>query len=307
MIGITDIGTYIPEGRISNLARKEKFRSNDEFIFHKVGIANVAIKDPGEETSDMAVKAFHKLEHKRNIDKSLIQVVILITQNPDSNIPHSSATIHDRLNLHESCACFDVSLGCSGYVYGLSIAKSFMEDNGFSRGLLFTSDPYSKIIDPEDKNTSMLFGDAATVTYLTNNPKYTPGKFTFGTLGKDSEMLVCEDGKLKMNSRGIFNFAARYVPPDFNIILEKNHCDKENIDKFIFHQGSKYIIDTLIKRMGLDSEKVVFDATEYGNTVSSSIPIILEKEMNRKSNKCIYICGFGVGLSWSSNILYRTD
>lgn len=307
MIGVTDIGTYIPEGRISNLARKEKFHSNDDFIFHKVGISHVAVKDPGEDTSDMAIKAFHEMVNEREMDRSLIQVVILITQNPDSNIPHSSAIIHDHLDLPESCACFDVSLGCSGYVYGLSIAKSFMENNGFTHGLLFTSDPYSKIVDPEDKNTSMLFGDAATVTYLTNKPKYVPGKFTFGTLGKEREMLVCENGTLKMNSRGIFNFAARYVPSDFNKLLERNHCDKEKIDKFIFHQGSKYIIDTLIKRMELYSERVVFDATEYGNTVSSSIPIILEKEMNRKSNKCIYICGFGVGLSWSSNILYRTD
>lgn len=307
MIGVTDIGTYIPAGRISNLARKEKFDSTDDFIFHKVGISHVAVKDPGEDSSDMAVKAFHEMEIKSGIDRSLIQVVILITQNPDSNIPHTSAIIHDRLDLPESCACFDISLGCSGYVYGLSIAKSFMENNGFTHGLLFTSDPYSKIVDPEDKNTSMLFGDAATVTYLTDKPKYAPGKFTFGTLGKESEMLICENGILKMNSRGVYNFAARYVPSDFNRVLERNHCDKENIDKFIFHQGSKYIIDTLIKRMRLDSKKVVFDATEYGNTVSSSIPIILEKEMNKKSNKCIYICGFGVGLSWSSNILYRTD
>ena len=105
MIGITDIGTYIPEGRISNLARKEKFNSNDDFIFHKVGIAKVAVKDSGEETSDMAIQAFHKLENKNKIDKSAIQVVILITQNPDSNIPHSSAIIHSKLNLPESCAC----------------------------------------------------------------------------------------------------------------------------------------------------------------------------------------------------------
>ncbi len=307
MIGITHIGSYIPKGRISNIERKTQFETDDNFIHNKVGIVNVSVKKTEEGTASMAVKAFEELEKKNSIDRKKIEVIILITQNPDSNIPHSSALVHAELNLPESCACFDVSLGCSGYVYGLSIAKSFMENNGFKHGLLFTSDPYSDIIDHEDKNTSMLFGDAATVTYLTDTPKYDLGKFTFGTIGKECETLICKNNKLHMDGRGVFNFAVKYIPVDFKHILEINNCLKESIDKFIFHQGSKYIIDTLTKRMDLDPSKVVFDIAEYGNTVSSSIPIILEKEMNRKSNKCIYICGFGVGLSWASNILYRTD
>ena len=307
MIGITNIGTYIPKDRISNIDRKDQFETDDNFIFNKVGIKNISKMNSDEGTASMAVKAFQELHKKNSLNTDEIDIVILITQNPDSNIPHSSALVHSELNLPESCACFDVSLGCSGYVYGLSIAKSFMESNGFKKGLLFTSDPYSRIIDPDDKNTSMLFGDAATVTYLTGNPKYHLGKFTFGTIGKEYETLICNNNKLHMNGRGVFNFAARYVPIDFKHLLEKNNCQKDNINKFVFHQGSKHIIDTLTKRMNLDPGKVVFDITDYGNTVSSSIPIILEKEISDELNKCIYICGFGVGLSWSSNILYRSD
>ena len=199
MIGISSIGSYIPKDRISNLERKARFETDDNFIYHKVGIVNVSVKRPGEGTASMAIKAFKELEKKNPIDRSNIDAIILITQNPDFNIPHSSALVHAGLNLPESCACFDVSLGCSGYVYGLSVAKSFMQDNGFKQGLLFTSDPYSGIIDHEDKNTSMLFGDAATVTYLTDTPKYDMGKFTFGTIGKEYETLMCKKNKLHMN------------------------------------------------------------------------------------------------------------
>jgi len=303
MIGITEIGSYIPGKRISNIERKEQFDTDEDFIYNKIGVSKVAVKDEDEETSDLAVKAFQNLEKKITINRNEIEAVILITQNPDSNIPHSSALIHKALDLPESAACFDISLGCSGFVYGLSVIKSFMEANGMKKGLLFTSDPYSKIIDPKDKNTALLFGDAASTTYLTDNPVYEIGNFTFGTIGKESANLTCNKNVLSMNGRGIFNFAARYIPVDIKNLLSKSNLNIEDIDKFIFHQGSKYIIDTLIKRTGIDGGKVIFDIEDYGNTVSSSIPIILEKILHDHNNKYIFISGFGVGLSWSSNIL----
>ena len=117
MIGIQTIGTYIPEKKISNLSNMDKFETDEFFIKEKVGISYLAIKEPDEDTSDMAVKAFRNLEKKVDVNLNEIQTVILITQNPDTNIPHSSALIHSKLNLPESCACFDVSLGCSGFEY----------------------------------------------------------------------------------------------------------------------------------------------------------------------------------------------
>jgi len=302
MIGITEIGSYIPPKRLSNIERKEQFDTDEDFIYNKIGVAQVAVKSADEETSDLAVKAFLNLETKITINRNEIEAIILVTQNPDSNIPHTSALIHKALDFPESCACFDISLGCSGFVYGLSVIKSFMESNGMKKGLLFTSDPYSKIIDPTDKNTALLFGDAASVTYLTDEPVYKADHFTFGTIGKESSSLTCYQNVLSMNGRGIFNFAARYIPIDLKNIVAKSSLNIEDIDKFIFHQGSKYIIDTLIKRTGIDSNKVIFDIKDYGNTVSSSIPIILEKILHQ-GNKHIFISGFGVGLSWASSIL----
>jgi 3-oxoacyl-[acyl-carrier-protein] synthase-3 len=302
MIGIAEISSYIPSKRLSNIERKEQFNTDEDFIYNKIGVGRVAVKDADEDTSDLAAKAFLNLEKKIAVNRNEIEAIILITQNPDTNIPHSSALIHEMLDFPESCACFDISLGCSGFVYGLSVIQSFMESNGMKKGLLFTSDPYSKIIDPKDKNTAPLFGDAASVSYLTDDPVYNAENFTFGTIGKESSSLICKENVLSMNGRGIFNFAAKYIPIDLKNLLSKSNLNMEDIDKFIFHQGSKFIIDTLIKRTGINSNKVIFDIADYGNTVSSSIPIILEKILHQK-NKYIFISGFGVGLSWSSSIL----
>ena len=306
MIGITEIGTYIPEGRISNLDRAEHFETDEHFIKNKIGITEVAIKSDQEDTSSLAVKAFRKLSEKAQLDKNKIEVIILVTQSPDKNIPHASAIVHGELDLPETCACFDISLGCSGFVYGLSTIIGFMKENNLSNGILFTSDPYSKIVDPNDKNTSLLFGDAATATLITNKGVLIPKKFNFGSIGKNWESLFLEDnGRLNMNGRGIFNFAARYVPNDVQSLLDKNGMERGEIDKFVFHQGSKYIVDTIARKIGLSDDEVVFDAHNYGNTVSSSIPIILDKIISDQKVGNILICGFGVGLSWASTILIR--
>ena len=303
MIGIKNIGTYIPEKKISNFDRKEEFEIDDNFIVEKIGIQSVSRKEEEEETSDLCVKAFNALMEKEDLNIEDLDIVVVVTQNPDYNLPHTAAVVHKKLNLPESVASFDISLGCSGFVYGLAAIESFMEMHGMENGLLFTADPYSKIIDPKDKNTTLLFGDAATVTWIGNNPIFNSGKFTFGTIGDSYEELICTDD-LYMNGRSIFNFAARYVPKDVEKVLELNSKNKDKIDTFIFHQGSKKISDTLIRRVGLEESKVPFDATTYGNTVSSSIPIILEKFLDT-NHKNILICGFGVGLSWASTILTK--
>ncbi|WP_417372061.1 ketoacyl-ACP synthase III [Gelidibacter japonicus] len=307
MIGIKNIGTYIPETRVSNFDRKEEFGIDDSFIVDKIGIQSVAKKAEDEETSDLCVKAFQNLLTKQELNLEEIEVAIVVTQNPDYNLPHTASLVHKKIGLPESVASFDISLGCSGFVYGLSVIESFMKQHGMKKGLLFTADPYSKILNPNDKNTSLLFGDAATVTLIGEDPIFTSGKSTFGTIGEGYGELICTDD-LYMNGRSIFNFAARYVPKDVKKVLLKNNLSQDEIDLFIFHQGSKYICDTLIKRIGLDESKVPFDAGTYGNTVSSSIPIILKKYLEDSKEVCsdkTLICGFGVGLSWASTILHR--
>lgn len=305
MLGIQEIGSYIPEKRVSNYERTEKFGITADFIDEKIGVKSISIKDSADESSDLCVKAFANLTAKTKIKKEDIDVLIVITQNPDFSLPQTSAIVHGKLDMPEKCASFDISLGCSGFVYGLSVIQSFMKENEFKTGLLFTSDPYSKIINPDDKNTSLLFGDAAAVTLISDSPKYVTGKFSYGTTGKDYQDLICKGGKLIMNGRSVFNFAAKTVPKDVINCMNLNHLTMAEIDRFVFHQGSLHIVNTIAKRLELPTGKVVFDAWNYGNTVSSSIPILLENEINSKDNKIIFISGFGVGLSWASTVLIQ--
>jgi 3-oxoacyl-[acyl-carrier-protein] synthase-3 len=189
MCGIESIAYYIPDNYKSNFDLKEIFEIDDHFIIDKIGVKRVSEKLATEDTSDLCIKAWESLTQTLTIEKEEIDCVIVVTQNPDNNIPHVSAKVHEALDLKENCACFDISLGCSGFVYALSVIESFIERNNFKKGLLFTADPYSKIIDRKDKNTALLFGDAAAVTVVGQSPVFCSGKYTFGTIGNYTENL----------------------------------------------------------------------------------------------------------------------
>lgn len=306
MIGITKIGCYIPEKKHSNLDLLEKFETDENFITNKIGVIQRARKEPGEKASDLCIKALADLQSKVTLDVTDVQCCVVVTQNPDFNIPHTSAIVHGALDLPENCACFDISLGCSGYVYGLSIMTSFMQANGMKKGLLFTADPYSEIIDENDKNTALIFGDAATVSLLdSEQPGLVPLGFDFGSKGAGYKNLINENA-LYMNGRAVFNFTAATVPISINKLLEKLALTKEEVDRWYLHQGSKYIVDTITTRLGLESEKVVFGMYDYGNTVSSSIPLLLSNDIeNIQTGQKMGLSGFGVGLSWASTILKK--
>lgn len=308
MNGIQAIGTYIPADRTDNRLRMEQFEIDASFLSEKTGMLRLAVKGEHEETSDLCVKAFFDLQSKTNILPEEIDCIVVCTQNPDGKgLPHTSAIVHAKLGLPHSCAAFDISLGCSGFVYGLSVIQSFMDANGFSKGLLFTADPYSKIVDPQDKNTSLLFGDGASATLISNTPVWRTGKFLFGSHGKEHAAIEIDQGteKLNMNGRAVFSFSATVVPKNITEMLAANNLAVEDIDYFALHQGSRYIVDTIKKKLGINDEKAPFAAADYGNTISSSIPLILSKA-DLKLNH-IVIAGFGVGLSWASTVLYKVN
>lgn len=306
-IGIKNIGFHLPSQYQSNYDYREKFEVDDHFIENKIGFRKVALKAEEEDTSDLCVRAFEDLRKKEPIDLNTIDALVVVTQSPDVNIPHTSAIVHSKLDLPENIACFDISLGCSGFVYALGAVEAMITQHGFRNALLFTADPYSKVVDREDKNTALLFGDAAAVTLVGENPVWASGKYNFGTIGKKHAELMIVEEKLFMNGRAIFEFAARYIPGDIKKLLEKNNLTSEDIDLFALHQGSKYLIDTLVRRTRTSPEKMPFVAGEYGNTVSSSLPIFLAEYLDKPNIKRILISGFGVGLSWASTILARVN
>lgn len=302
MLGIQSIATYLPNGRVDNMEQADRLGADRDFVEHKIGVSVLPRFEEHDSVVSVSVAAFKKLCEKESIDLAEIECVILCTQNPDKGgLPHNSALIHAELGLSEDCACFDIGLGCSGYVYGLSVIQSFMLANGMKKGLLFTCDPYSRILNPDDKNTCLLFGDAASVTLISDKPRYILSDAKFSTKGACSEALSKNDGVLEMNGRAVFNFALQDVPKQISRVLESAGLKIEDIDLFLLHQGSRFMLENVIKRAKISAERTPINLSETGNTVSSSIPILLEKELDNSPNK-ILMSGFGVGLSWATAI-----
>jgi len=305
MIGIESVASYLPPGRINNLGRAEEIGSTREQVELRIGFRELAIKAPTETTLSMATEALSRALSSSEWGPSELELVVVVTQNPDRRIPHISADLHGKLGLPPRCACFDIGLGCSGYVYGLSVVSAFMAANGMSKGALVTADPYSRIVDQHDKNTSLIFGDGATATLMSSSPRFTLGSFTFGTQGAEADKLACNDGRLFMNGRAVFNFAATNVPLDIERVIAENGLTLDKIDRFIVHQGSRFIVETIADRLKVPREKMPFLAAQYGNTVSSSIPMILAETLADSDFQSAVLGGFGLGFSWASTVLQR--
>lgn len=308
MIGIKDIGTYVPPGGVSNLERAAAAGKDEAFIA-KIGFERLARRAPDQETSDLCVAAFDNLAGRAGIDRSTVDCLIVCTQNPDAHgIPHTSAVVHRKLGLGQDVACFDISLGCSGYVYGLAVATSLMQANGLRNGLLFTADPYSKILDPADWDTELLFGDAATVTWLSEDPTYVCRPAVFGSNGSLGHSIAVPEAQdtLRMLGSNVFKFTMTVVPAQITGYLEREGLVPDEVDLFLLHQGSRFIVESMAKRLGIPPERAPFAASQTGNTVSSSIPLLLADHLADPPAR-VLLSGFGVGLSWATMLLDRTS
>ena len=314
-VGIENIEYIFPEKYKTSRDLADELGFQLSFIEGKIGTKKIYIAGENETTSDLAAAAARKCFHEKPGLESKVGVIAVCTQTPDFQLPHTAAIVHRKLGLKTDVPCFDVGLGCSGFVYGISIVKSFMETNEIDYGLLITAETYSKIINDNDKNTKPLFSDAAAATLLSRQPSLKPLKFTFGTDGSGYDSLILRSGmaagnigdnSLYMDGRGIYNFVASVVPEDVNRCLKLNNMKLEDIDKFVFHQASNFMLDTLARKLSIkDESSLVKDIANSGNTVSSSIPIALKSILSTsyETQLKLLISGFGVGLSWASTIL----
>ena len=307
MIGILRTASYVPHKRRDNIERLSIHDMDRLFLDRKIGITEVARKDENNMASDMCAKAWANFSLTGDApEPENVDCICVCTQNPDYQIPHVSAIIHGKLGLRKDCAVFDISHGCAGYVYSLSLLKAFMEENGFKIGLLFTCDPYSEIVSGEDRNTDLLFGDAATVTVLSKSFRFSIGKSVYYTDGSMHKALIKRKGEpLFMDGRSIFNFVMGNAPGNVLFCLKKNEIKIEDVDLFLMHQASRFIVDSLAKQLEISKDKIPFEIARYGNTVSSSIPLMLEGAMGRGECKTILLSGYGVGLCIGTTVLRR--
>lgn len=303
---LSAIGTHIPPLRIDNLSQRVgRLNYDSDSLISKIGILATSRKQVEQETSDLCVLAFDDLSEKLGdrLSKDTIDLLVVVTQHPDgAGLPHTSAILHGKLDMPRSCFALDISLGCSGYVAGLAAVTGYLMATGGKRALLFTCDPYSKSLSEDDRNTAMIFGDAATVTLIEPGSQWQIGAFDCGTDGKASKALERDvKGVLRMDGRAVFNFCALSVPRSVNEVLRKNGITKEDVDRFVLHPGSKYIVDTVAKRLGIITP-LTLDCEGYGNTVSSSVPLILST-LDRTTARTLVLSGFGVGLGWATCVL----
>ena len=312
-------GSAYPEKILDASQIAEMTGIDETFLVKKVGVHQRHVLSEGEQALDIAEAATQKALAKANLQATDLDGLVFVTQNPDYVLPQSSALLSDRLGCKNSLPSFDLSLGCSGWVYALSIASSFADAQGLSNVAIVTCDTYTPRLAKDDKSTMAVFGDAAAATLLIRGGDFRLGKGVFGTDGSSGMELSSHGGDLnsaseesstrpiiRMNGRSILEFMLTRVPDSVNECLKINNVKAEDIDCFAFHQASEYMVRLLIRQMDLDSSKVPIKINNIGNTVSSTIPILLEDrfEQTPTLNKVI-VCGFGVGLSWASIYLYR--
>jgi len=327
---IKAIEYYIPEKLVSNDSLAELFPDWDaEKIYSKLGIRTRYIAEEDQKASDLAVLAAEKLFDKNNIDRSTIDYVIYCTQSPDYFLPTTACVIQEKLGLPTHCGAIDINQGCSGYVYGLGLAKGLLA-GGIAKNILFlTAETYSKYIHPTDKSNLTIFGDAGAATLISDNGMFEIENMYFGTDGKGAANLIVENGGarnkstkgeilaegafnpkdyLYMDGPEIFNFTLYTLPQILKNTLERNSIEKDDVDYFIFHQANKYLLDTLQKKLKLPGEKYYNNIENTGNTVSCTIAIALKNTIDngilQPENK-ILLAGFGVGYSWGGCVITK--
>jgi len=326
---IKAISYYLPETVLSNEEIKREFPEwSIDKISSKTGIYERRIAGPRETVGDMAVSASLKLFEEHAIDPATIDFLMLCTQSPDYFLPTTACIVQDRLGLSKEIGAFDFNLGCSGYVYGLSMARALIVSGTARNVLLVTSETYSKIINPKDKANRTIFGDAATASLISETGFAEIGNFTFGTDGSGWEQLIIRNGagrnryekgtdvyaedvfqknddNLFMNGNAIFKFTATIVPELVEKTLAANNLGPDQIGTYIFHQANQYMLSYIRKKMDIPEEKFFLFMAKTGNTVSSTIPIALYEFMQtrNKQTSTVLLAGFGVGLSWGGTVL----
>lgn len=318
---IKAIFSTIPQRIISLESEVDKLYNGDykkyERIKKSIGLDKRYIADSKTTTLDLCLHSARALLDSAIIAKDSLDAIIFVTQTPDFLQPSNAHILHGRLELKMTCACFDLNAGCSGYVYGLFMAYSLLQ-NGAKQVLLCVGDTISKIVDPLDSNTAPLFGDAGSATLISYDENAKNSFFTLHSLGSGFEYLIFPNSGFRLDSREkflymngaeVFNFSIDKEPKAIKEILEFANRDINSIDYIFFHQANAYIISNIARRLNLPIHKAPSQSvSKYGNTSSASIPLAIcdklgARDQNLNSTLQVILSGFGVGLSWASALL----
>lgn len=333
-VEIKGISACVPATHEQNTSLEIFNEEESQKFFKTTGIAARYIAGNTLCTSDLCVAAAKKLLAELNWLPEEVEGLIFVTQTPDYILPATSPFIQSQLGLPETCFTLDISLGCSGFVYGLSTLAAYMQAGGIKKALLLAGDTISRTCSPQDKSTYPLFGDAGTAIALEFKSGAEGFKFHLASDGSGKDAIIIKDGgyrnqyneasgtrqvtedgisrsnlELALDGMNVFSFGITKAPQSVNILLDKFQLQKETIDLFFFHQANMMMNEKIRKKLELPAEKVPYSLKDFGNTSSATIPLTMVTQAASKLQEgtCnIIACGFGVGLSWGS-VFFRTE
>lgn len=328
-IGITGMAAAVPKNTIDNYKYTKFFPEADvKDIVDKVGIKERRFAPEGLCASDLCFAAAEQIIEDLAIDKDEIDLLVFVSQTPDYRMPATSITLQHRLGLGKHVAAFDISLGCSAFVYGMSVIYGLMQTGGFRKALLLDGETRSRVYSPKDRKTAFLFGDGGVAAIIEQDDKFGESYFSLNSDGGLSnlikidaggyrnpssvdsltEKVVDEHGNIRtdehgyMNGADVFNFVLKEIPKNFKSVLKQSNNTNETIDFNVFHQANAYMNSYLARKLKLENNKVPSCLAQFGNTSSVSIPLTIVSELQDKlkGHNKLMLCGFGVGMSWAT-------
>ncbi len=333
-VRITGIASAVPSQVYEN-RDYDLIPEKDLGLFIKtVGVEKRRVAPKGMTTSDLCEAAAGRLISELGWSPGDIELIIFISQSRDYLIPATAGILQHKLGLPKTCMALDISLGCSGYVYGLSVMASQMKLGGIKKGLLLVGDVSTQTTGYRDKSTFPLFGDGGTATALELDDAAAPMVFNLQTDGSGYQAIIIPDGGIRnlvtlesfreekitegiernrlhiaLDGMQVFQFSLREVPPNIRTLMQEAGCTMDDVDYFILHQANRLMNESIRKKLGIPDEKCPYSIGEYGNTSSASIPLTISHALNerlQRENAKLVFSGFGVGLSWGS-VYLETD
>ena len=333
-VRIAGLSACVPKKTLSNhdytwIKQKER-----DQVIQMIGVETRHVAEPGQTTSDLCFQAAEQLLDQLGWERSEINLLVFVSQSRDYIIPSTSAILQDRLKLPKTCMAIDINLGCSGYVYGLSVISSLMSTTQIQKGLLLVGDLSNVTSNYRDKSTYPLFGDAGTATTMELKPGYPSMQFNLQTDGSGFKAIMIEDGgvrnipgrssfttkkygegiyhnrmQISLDGIEVFNFSLREVVPNIKTTLKHFDRQLDEFDFLVFHQANRLINETIRKMLKVDPAKVPYSLHDFGNTSCSSVPLTMISQMRealQSRPQKLLLSAFGIGLSWGTALI-ETD
>lgn len=335
-IGIVAMSAAIPKTIIDNYQYTQFFDAEQvKQVVDKVEIYQRRFADDKTCSSDLCFHAAEKLIEDNKIDRSEIDLLIFISQTPDYRMPATSVILQDRLGLPKTTIAFDINLGCSAFLYGLSVVFGLMQGSGIRKALLLDGETRSKVYSPKDRKTAFLFGDGGVAALIERNNSFGESWFSLNSDGSREDLIkivgggyrhpssietlrekiVDEYGNIRNDEQGymkgsdVFNFVISEIPKDIKNLLKNSNRDINEFDYYIFHQANNFINKYLAKKLKLDVKRIPSTVEKYGNTSSVSIPLTIVDRLYDKMDgeKELLLSAFGVGMTWATAIIPFKD